>query len=247
LLRNLRRAINTRNGPMFLATMKTVNALLWEYKYNPVRHPLDGFLDDEDDALSSPPPAPRTAIASAAEQWDGVGIPQALLDRIIEETYQRAVGPDVPSLRRYEAFSSEVYGELTPRFVSEIVRVGGLGPGKLFLDLGSGVANVVLQAALETGCRAFGIEINRPPARLARSHVTQFEIRCKMWGVAPGPVELEEGDMLNSRRLDELLPQADVVLVNNKVFQEDCTSSSYPSIILALMFPSESDASAKVP
>ncbi|KAG1731327.1 histone methylation protein DOT1-domain-containing protein [Suillus paluster] len=41
-----------------------------------------------------------------------------------------------------------------------------------------------------------------------------------MWGLSIKEVELKEGDMLTSRRVTELLPQADVVLVNNKVFQQ---------------------------
>ena len=50
--------------------------------------------------------------------------------------------------------------------------------------------------------------------------VEQAQIRCRMWGVRIGEIELEEGDMLESKRLDELIPQADVVLVDNKVFEE---------------------------
>jgi hypothetical protein len=130
------------------------------------------------------------------------------------------VGPRIKELRKYETWTSEVYGELTPRFVSEIIRVSGLGPGKQFMDLGSGVGNVVLQAALESGCEAYGIEINPAPAEIAKGFQEQFEMRCKMWGVCAGSVELEEGSMLESRRVDELLPKADVVLVNNKVFLE---------------------------
>jgi H3 lysine-79-specific histone-lysine N-methyltransferase len=44
-----------------------------------------------------------------------------------------------------------------------------------------------------------------------------------MWGVVVGDMELEQGDMLKSRRVDELISQADVVLVDNKVFEESCT------------------------
>jgi [histone H3]-lysine79 N-trimethyltransferase len=43
-----------------------------------------------------------------------------------------------------------------------------------------------------------------------------------------GDVELEKGDMLKSRRLDELMGQADVVLVNNYVFSEQRESSASP-------------------
>jgi hypothetical protein len=35
-----------------------------------------------------------------------------------------------------------------------------------------------------------------------------------------GEVELEEGDMLKSERVSELMKKADVVLINNKVFAQ---------------------------
>ena len=100
------------------------------------------------------------------------------------------------------------------------------------MDLGSGVGNVCLQASLATGCRSYGIELMPAPAKLARSQLEQFRMRCRMWGVEMGEVELEEGNMLESVRTDELLGQADVVLVNNKVFKEPCESllNHYPKL-----------------
>ena len=152
-------------------------------------------------------------------------MPPPVVERIIDETYQRAVGPHVHRLTRYEAFSSEVYGELMPTFVSDIIRATGLREDMLFLDLGAGVGNVVLQVALETGCRAYGIEIMPEPAAIGRGQLEQFRMRCRMWGVRMGEVELEQGDMLKSEKVDKLVKEADVVLVNNKVFQEPRESS----------------------
>lgn len=45
-----------------------------------------------------------------------------------------------------------------------------------------------------------------------------------MWGFSMGDVELEKGDMLKSRRVTELIKKADVVLINNKVFNQSCES-----------------------
>jgi hypothetical protein len=98
------------------------------------------------------------------------GVPVKLWKTIMEEVYQRSVGPDVDETKKYKSFSSETYGELNPMyvvfihgcgsmlvwlkcvsrsFVSDIIHRLGLGPGKVFLDLGSGVGNCVLQAALQ--------------------------------------------------------------------------------------------------
>lgn len=149
-------------------------------------------------------------------------MPKKILMRIIEENYQRSVGPNVPRLKKYEAFSSTVYGELMPSLVHEMIQITKLREDSLFLDLGSGVGNVVVQASLQTGCRSFGIELMVDPAKIAREMVEHLKVRCRMWGVQFGDVELEQGDMLKSKRVDELIAQADVVLVDNKVFEESC-------------------------
>lgn len=143
-----------------------------------------------------------------------------MLMRIVDETYQRAVGPEVDSLKNYQAFTAETYGELMPSFVSRIIKETKLNADSLFVDLGSGVGNTVCQASLETGCRSFGVELLNRPAAVAETQLQQLRIRCGMWGVGLGDVELEHNDMLKSRRVDALLSKADVVLVNNKVFDE---------------------------
>ncbi|KAF9524682.1 histone methylation protein DOT1-domain-containing protein [Crepidotus variabilis] len=165
------------------------------------------------------------------ETWDGCPRHEKILMRIIEENYQRTVGPNVPSLRRYEAFSSTVYGELMPSLIQEIIKLTGLNEKSLFLDLGSGVGNVVVQASLHSGCTSYGIELMEHPARVADDSLKQAQIRCRMWGVTMGKVELEKGDMLASRRLDELIPQADVVLVDNKVFEESLNEALRPKFL----------------
>ena len=214
-LRLLRRAIKEEDGPKFLQVMDAINGILRLLKY-PIP-PLDPF-----------DPTPPDQFHGAIRAWDR--IPFDVVQRIVDETYQRAVGPNIEQLRHYEAFSSEVYGELLPPFVSDIVRATGLTESSLFLDLGSGVGNVVLQASLETGCTSFGIEVMPGPARLARSQLAQFENRCRMWGVRMGKVDLEEGDMLRSPRVDQLVKEADVVLVNNKVFLEPRAYSPDPPL-----------------
>ena len=180
--------------------MNAINVLLRALKYPELS--ADAFA-----------PTPSNVLREAVRSWPRSEIPREVLLRVIEETYQRAVGPHVNELRNYEAFSSEVYGELLPPFVTEIIKATGLNSNHLFLDLGSGVGNVVLQASLATGCRSYGIELMPGPAKLARKQLEQFRIRCKMWGLDLGDVELEEGDMLTSRRTDELIKQADVIQI----------------------------------
>jgi H3 lysine-79-specific histone-lysine N-methyltransferase len=210
-LRMLRRAVALCDGPLFVQTLDTINSLLRTLKYPPL--PSDTFA----------PPQPN-ALRAAVADWSSTGLPRAIALRIVEETYQRTVGPRTHELSQYQAFSDTVYGELMPSLVSRLLSLTGAGPGTLLLDLGSGVGNVVLHAALQSGCSAFGVEVMEKPSEMAREQRAQMMMRAGMWGVRMGDVELEHANMLESARVNKLMARADIVLVNNKVFGEKCTS-----------------------
>jgi H3 lysine-79-specific histone-lysine N-methyltransferase len=212
-LRTLRRAVTLCDGPLFLRTLDSINALLRTLKYPPL--PPDAFT----------PPQPN-ALRAAVADWSSTGLPSAIALRIVEETYQRTVGPRTHELNHYQAFSDSVYGELMPSLVSRILSLARARPDALLLDLGSGVGNVVLQAALQSGCTAFGVELMEKPAEMACEQRAQMMMRAGMWGVRMGEVELEHANMLESLRVNELMARADVVLVNNKVFGEKRESPS---------------------
>ncbi|KAF2238768.1 histone-lysine N-methyltransferase, H3 lysine-79 specific [Viridothelium virens] len=146
-------------------------------------------------------------------------IPLALADKIYWQTYARTVSPHVDRLRRYNAGTDDVYGELLPRFVHDIIRDTGLRSAHTFVDLGSGVGNAVLQAALEAGCEAWGCELEPTRARLAEEQARDFRARCRMWGLRIGRIGLVEGDFTKHPKVVELIPRADVILVNNEKFQ----------------------------
>ncbi|KAF8876503.1 S-adenosyl-L-methionine-dependent methyltransferase, partial [Infundibulicybe gibba] len=218
LLRAVQRAIHRQDGPLFLRAIAQINSILRSLKYPPL--PPDLFA-----------PVPPNPLMQVVEGWSEKGMPKKVLMRIIEENYQRSVGPNVHSLKQYEAFSSTVYGELMPSLAHEIIQVTKLNEESLFLDLGSGVGNVVVQASLQTGCRSFGVELMPAPAKVARQMAEQLKVRCRMWGIRMGEVELEEGNMLTSKRVDELIAKADVVLVDNKVFEESLNEALRPKFL----------------
>ena len=200
-MKSLDRARKKKDGHAYIAVLEEINSVIRALKNDPNY---------------------GNVLMQVPRNWTkaGTGIPESIVHRVIEETYQRCVGPNIDKLKNYQAFSSNVYGELTPAFVSQIINLTGLHHDCLFLDLGSGVGNVVLQAALQTGCKAFGIEQRDDTASIAEDQERQLKLRCRMWGIAMGEVELVRGDMTQSPRVDELLPKADVVLVNNYVFSE---------------------------
>ncbi|KAI1367002.1 histone methylation protein DOT1-domain-containing protein [Xylaria arbuscula] len=146
-------------------------------------------------------------------------LPSSLVSLILTQVYDRTVAPKVEMLTKYDAGSDNVYGELLHPFVTRIlVEQCKMTSDQVFIDLGSGVGNVVLQAALEIGCRSYGCEIMENACNLAEAQEKEFRARCMLWGVAPGRVHLERGDFRKSAKILEKLKEADVILVNNKAF-----------------------------
>ena len=156
-------------------------------------------------------------IANAIDRMRTIPLP--VLKRIIEgEVYSRTVSPNVNTLRQYEGFSDNVYGELKPEFLSRIFKETGLRSDQIFVDLGSGVGNCVMQAALETGCTAWGCEMMNNPAELAVLASQEFKTRCKLWGLKPGLIHLIHDDFLENLVIAEVMKKADVILINNQAF-----------------------------
>ena len=143
----------------------------------------------------------------------------ALVERILNQTYSRTVSPNLKVLSKYQAGTDNVYGELLPKFVSCILRNDlGMKANEVFVDLGSGVGNVVLQAALEIGCQSWGCEMMKEYGRVADLQHAEFISRCRLWGLNLGKIFLEKGDFLDNPAIKKILGTADAVLVNNQVF-----------------------------
>ena len=136
----------------------------------------------------------------------------ALSERILTQSYARSVALEVDSLRKYKAFSNNVYGELLPRFTSELFKQARLRPDQVFVDLGSGTGSVVLHAALEVGCESWGCEMMEKACELADAQAREFEARCILWGLNPGKVTLEKGDFLENDAIAGVLLRADVLV-----------------------------------
>lgn len=147
-----------------------------------------------------------------------------LIHHFFAQLYDRSIAPHSRGLdsRRDLRTTNSVYGELQPRFLSRIFAQTSLRTGDVYIDLGSGIGNTALQAALETGADAHGIE-REPYAHLVSAlHLQQFHIRCMLWGLRPGRVQLYQADFLHSNHLKHnLLPEADVVVVNNFKFEPE--------------------------
>jgi len=119
-----------------------------------------------------------------------------------------------------ENTKDNTYGELLHNFITQIVSETKLKSDQVFVDLGSGVGNVVLQVALEVGCESWGCEMMEVACDLAEAQEREFAVRCRLWGIKPGKVNLERGDFRENPDIEKALRRADVVLVNNEVFSE---------------------------
>lgn len=146
-------------------------------------------------------------------------LPQQLVAFILDQVYDRTVAPSVELLSKYENGTDYVYGELLHPFISKLlVEQIKMTLDQVFVDLGSGVGNVCLQAALEIGCESWGCEMMENACNLAELQIKEFDARCMLWGIKPGKVQLERGDFRKNPVIHEALKRADVVLVNNKAF-----------------------------
>ena len=159
---------------------------------------------------------------SIEERLDSLrSIDYSLVETIINQIYTRIVSPRAHLLREYENGTSLVYGEILPRFMNTIFRETRLKSDQVFLDLGSGVGNCVLQASLEIGCESWGCEIMKNPCDFADKQKEEFQARCRLWGIRPGPLHLERASFLTHPPITEAIKRADVILINNRAFQAD--------------------------
>ncbi|ORY17112.1 histone-lysine N-methyltransferas-like protein [Clohesyomyces aquaticus] len=166
----------------------------------------------------------RLADSSIPKTLDSLhAIPLSLTKRILAQVYQRTVSPHAHLLRKVTG-KETTYGELLPPFVHQIFSQTGLNSRSVFIDLGSGVGNVVLQSALQTGAESWGIELLPNPAKFASLQASELRARAKLWNISLGPIHLLHGDMLESPAITAVLSRADVILVNNKVFGEKFNS-----------------------
>ncbi|KAK6843785.1 Nucleosomal histone H3-Lys79 methylase [Apiospora arundinis] len=146
-------------------------------------------------------------------------VPPELVDFILTQVYDRTVAPKVELLNKYQAGSDNVYGELRYPFVRHILHEHcHMTSDQVYVDLGSGVGNTVLQAALEIGCRSYGCEIVPQSCDFADAQLEEFKSRCLLWGLAPGRAHLERADFRQNPKMSQVLKEADVILVNNKAF-----------------------------
>ena len=116
-------------------------------------------------------------------------------------------------------FCVKVYGETSPDLIDSILKTINLTEDQTFIDLGSGVGNVVLHVAALANCKyVYGIEHEETPAKYACSMADEFRFWMRWYGKRYSEFQLEQGDFLTHPMMDERIKEADVIFANNYVF-----------------------------
>ena len=72
-----------------------------------------------------------------------------------------------------------MYGEIKTNLCAEFIKATKLKQGQVFLDMGSGIGNVVLQMAGQLQCECYGIEIMEHLHNLGLKQQQEFENRMR--------------------------------------------------------------------
>ncbi|CAO4387690.1 unnamed protein product [Caenorhabditis nigoni] len=142
--------------------------------------------------------------------------------RIICESACQLAIPDPTVLNtQYEGFSSETYGETNIETLQKILDTLDVKEEDVFIDLGSGVGQLVTFAAAYTNMALVrGIEIQKVPAGFADENARQFKKLMRHFGEKPRPFQLELGDFTTKEIETFLKEKATIIFCNNKAFKE---------------------------
>ncbi|BES89605.1 Histone h3 methyltransferase [Nesidiocoris tenuis] len=136
---------------------------------------------------------------------------------IITQVYNQAVVcPE--QLNQYSAFSPNVYGETSPKMVSHMISQLRITPEDVFLDLGSGVGQVVLQMAAAADFKqCIGIETSPVPCQFAVALEREFRKTMAWYGKRFSEFQLHQGDFLK-KYYRPIIQQSTVIFANNFAF-----------------------------
>ncbi|KAF7721868.1 Nucleosomal histone H3-Lys79 methylase [Apophysomyces ossiformis] len=193
IMRNLTKHRNRRNGPGFIQAVEDFNRIIRKLKE-------------------------QGELAKNAKEMRNPGYELAC--HILYQVYSRTVAHQAGALNNYQAFSNNVYGEINPVLVQEFITKTKIHSKSVFMDMGCGIGNVVLQVAAQTGCEAYGIEIMETPCKYAKRQLKEYAARMRAWRLPTGKVHFRHGDFLDvgSNDMYQTLKRADVLLVNNYAF-----------------------------
>ncbi|CAI5450719.1 unnamed protein product [Caenorhabditis angaria] len=147
---------------------------------------------------------------------------QQIAAQITNWAYNCAVSTPSILNSHYKSFSSETYGETNLEQITSILNELQLGPDDVFVDLGSGVGQLVVYTAACTKIKkAVGIELSTVPANHAQNLQHYYKNIMGHFGKSYSPFELHNGDFLDAKFRDLITKEATVIFINNYAFSPD--------------------------
>uniref|UniRef100_A0A0V0J9F8 Histone-lysine N-methyltransferase, H3 lysine-79 specific n=1 Tax=Schistocephalus solidus TaxID=70667 RepID=A0A0V0J9F8_SCHSO len=168
----------------------------------------------------------NSCISDLWSKWNEKGVRPEFCDRraktnqlkiILAQCYNRAV-EDPEKLNQYPPFSPQVYGETSFELVSQMVNTVSITNDDSFIDLGSGVGQVVLQVAASSNAKfSYGIEKADYPSRCAEKMDREFRRWMAFYGKTYQPYALVQGDFLSPECTERIISST-IIFANNFAF-----------------------------
>ncbi|UMM44361.1 hypothetical protein L5515_019520 [Caenorhabditis briggsae] len=143
--------------------------------------------------------------------------------RIICDLACRLAIPDQTVLNKhYRSFSNGTYGETDYEQFQSILNQLGVKETDTFIDVGSGIGQLVTFAAAYSKCAyVSGIELEQVPADFATKNGIQFKRLMNHFGEHPRPFKLEKGDFREEKHSEFLKNKAKIIFCNNFAFKPE--------------------------
>lgn len=139
---------------------------------------------------------------------------------LLETAYQNSV-LNPQDLNKYESFSSNVYGETSYEVMNLLWNHLHTSEEDVFLDLGSGIGQLVMYMATQGNFRlVFGIENSKIPFKYATAMSECFQQLLKSYGFKTSKYELLEGNF-QCEEFASIIDQATVIYCNNLCFKPE--------------------------
>nr|VZI47511.1 unnamed protein product [Spirometra erinaceieuropaei] len=168
----------------------------------------------------------NSCISDLWSKWNEKGVRPEFCNRrantnqlksILAQCYNRAV-EDPEKLNQYPPFSPQVYGETSFELVSQMVNTISITNEDSFIDLGSGVGQVVLQVAASSNAKfSYGIEKADYPSRCAEKMDKEFRRWMAFYGKTYQPYALVQGDFLSPECTERIISST-IIFANNFAF-----------------------------
>ncbi|KAJ3394484.1 Nucleosomal histone H3-Lys79 methylase [Lobulomyces angularis] len=214
IIRKCIKALNKKLPKDLKLAVEEFNSTLKQVKNTPEFKEFlnNGGVENLDEEFNKSTPNFDEDYFNSAEQFEFVS-------HVLEQSYARAISPNY-NLLKQSGFSNNVYGEIKPKFVNQLINQCQIKKGQ-----GSGIGNVVLQISAQCMCDSYGVEILENTSKLALAQQKEFETRMKFYARPHGKIDLFKADFLNSKKVDDIMKVADVVFVNNYIFDPNLNNS----------------------